>query len=293
MNHDMAHLEFIHNASSGKYSGLSPWSFWKDHILINNPITFPIWMCGFLYFFTQRSNRAFRFLFIIFITVAIIFTLNGTSKAEYLAAIFPVVLIGGSLQLELWTSRLRWLAPTTAALLLIGFALAPLALPLLPVESYITYAENLGIKPESVEGKELSELHQFYADMFGWEDKAAGIAKVYHALSKEEQTQCAIFGDNYGRSGAVDYYAAKYDLPKSIGKHNNYWLWGSGDYTGKLMIILSSEVGDKTKLFESVEDMGIITSRYCMPYENNLHIYVCRNSKMPLKDFWERLKTYD
>lgn len=293
MNHDMAHLEFIHNASTGKYSGLNAWTFWSGQILLNNPITVPIWIGGVVYFFTNRDNIAYRFLFIIFVTVAAIFTINGTSKSEYLASIFPVLLMGGSLQFENLSFRFSWVRPATLAVLLFGLALAPFALPLLPVKQYITYAQKTGISPENSEGKKLSELPQFYADMFGWEDKVAAIAKVYHSLPPEDQVKCAIYGDNYGRCGSVDYYSEKYDLPKSIGKHNNYWLWGPRNYTGELMIIISNDVGDKRELFESVEDMGVVTSEYGMPYENNLHIYVCRDLRVSLADVWPKLKSYN
>lgn len=293
IQHDMAHLEFIHNASSEKYSSQNPWIFWSQQFLINHPYTFPIWICGVVYFLTQKSNSAYRFLFIIFLTVAAIFTINGTSKPEYLAAIFPVMLMGGSLQFEMWSQKYKWIYPTMAVILISGLWIAPFAMPLLPVQQYIAFADTIGIKPESREGKELSELPQFYADMFGWEEKAQAIAAVYHTLPPGDQKKCALFGDNYGRSGAIDYYAGKYDLPKSIGRHNNYWLWGPRQYTGELMLIISADLGDKPELFESVEDMGIIHCKYCMPYENDLHIYLCRNSHIPLPDFWNNLKNYN
>jgi 4-amino-4-deoxy-L-arabinose transferase-like glycosyltransferase len=292
LTHDMAHLEFIHNASTIKYSGVNPGVFWAGQMLINNPVTLPVWLLGFVYFFTHRDNLPFRFLFIIFLTVVLILTINWTSKPEYLAAIFPVLLMGGALQIEQWTDRYRILYPITVGLLLLGVALFPFALPLLPPSQYVAYANFTGIKPDGSEGHTLAELPQFYADMFGWENQAEKTALVYHSLPAAERERCAIFGDNYGRSGAIDYYAEKYRLPKSIGKHNNYWLWGPGDYDGSVLIILSHDVGNKAELFESVEDRGIVHSPFAIPHENNLHIYVCRGLKMSPEELWSKIKVY-
>jgi hypothetical protein len=30
----------------------------------------------------------------------------------------------------------------------------------------------------------------------------------------------------------------KYDLPRAISGHNNYWLWGPREYTGEIMIMI-------------------------------------------------------
>jgi hypothetical protein len=201
----------------------------------------------------------------------------------------------GAVWFERWASRekLRWMKPTYAILLSGGIVLAPLANPILPVDSYINFSTALGITQSSPEAKKLDRLPQFYADMFGWEEKAAAVAKVFHSLSPEEQAKCAIFGDNYGRCGAIDFYSKKYNLPKSVGNHNNYWLWGPREYTGELVIVLGGNLRDKQERFESVAVAGSVSSQYCMPYENNLSIYLCRNLKTSLRELWPSLKHYE
>ena len=119
-------------------------------------------------------------------------------------------------------------------LIMSGLLLLPLVIPVLPVEKYISYSRELGIKPGSSEKKELSELPQFYADMFGWKEKVRDVAKVYETLSEEDKVKCAVYSNNYGRCGAIDFFGKEFGLPKSIGSHNNYWLWGPRNYTGML-----------------------------------------------------------
>ncbi len=238
-------------------------------------------------------NRRFRLLAYVFISTFLILAINGHSKPEYLGAAYAPVFAAGGVAFERTLKWWRWAAPAyTSIMLLGGIVLLPVVLPILPVQTYIRWANALGIAPSSTEAKQLDKLPQFYADMFGWEQKAGEIAKVYHSLTPEDQARCAIFGDNYGRCGAVDFYGPKYGLPKSIGRHNSYWIWGPRQYTGELMIILGGDLKDKQRVFESVEVAGTVSSEYCMPYENNLKIYVCRNLKVPLRELWPRLKNF-
>ena len=294
-SHDVAHLEFIRNASGQKYSSLTPKIFLIGQILVQNPVTLPLWISGLFVFLFSKPEHRYRSLGLLYLAAVAILLINGHSKPEYASPAYSMLFAGGAVGIERWCSHryLRWLKPLYLVVLAGGIVLAPVTLPILPVESYIRYADALGLAPTTPEGKKLDKLPQFYADMFGWEDKAAAIAKVLHSLSAEDQQKCAIFGDNYGRSAAVDYYSRKYNLPKAIGSHNNYWLWGPRGYTGALVIILGGNLKDKVDRFESVTIADTVRTEYAMPYENNLPIYVCRNLKVPLNQIWPQLKHYE
>lgn len=292
ITHDWATIEFLGGAGN-KYSSQNVMTFLSGQLLINNPANIIIWLCGLIYFiFLDKEHRG-RQLIIIFLTILTILLINGHSKPEYLAPIFVVLFIGGGLAIELWTIKRRWIAYVIIGNQILGLAATPLAIPILHVEKYIAFSQAMGLAPSTGEGHELAELPQFYADMFGWENQAEAIAKVYHSLSMEDKAKCAIFGDNYGRSGAVDYFSDKYDLPLSIGRHNNYWIWGPGDYDGELMIILSNDVGNKNKLFEEVTEMGTVYTKYAIPYENNLKVYLCRNLRQSPAELWSDIKSYN
>ena len=139
----------------------------------------------------------------------------------------------------------------------------------------------------------MAELPQHYADRFGWEEKVAAVAAAFQQLDPQEQERCAVFADNYGRCGAIDYYREKYHLPQAIGAHNNYWLWGPRDYSGEIVLVLGGNLEDKEEQFESVTVVGSVDCTYCMPYENNLKIYLCRRLKQPLGKIWPGLKHYE
>lgn len=295
LTHDFAHFEFIRNASGDKYSSQTPITFIAGQLLINNPVTLPVWLSGLFFFFFHQEGKRFKLLGIIYLTAFVILIINGHSKPEYLASAYAILFAGGGVMIERFAQlSLRWMRYALIVLLTAsGITLAPAVIPILPLERYIRYADALGITPSTAESKELDKLPQFYADMFGWEDKAKAVAGAYNKLSPEEKQKCAIFADNYGRCAAIDFFGKKYGLPKSIGNHNNYWIWGPGEYTGELVLILGGNLEGKQERFESVEVVGAVSSEYSMPYENNLRIYLCRGLKVPLNSVWYQLKHYD
>jgi hypothetical protein len=297
VQHDFAHLEFIHNASAEKYSSLSAIDFLKGQILINNPVALFIWLPGLVALFMRNHFKPYRILGWMYLAPLLILIANGTSKPEYLAPAYGMLYAAGGVFWErLTVKKLVWRYSLTAILvlwLLLTATFLPMVLPILPVEKYIGYADGLGFKPSSSEGKEQSELPQFYADMFGWKEKVEGVADVYQSLSEDEKTKCAIYGTNYGRCAAIDYYGNKYGLPKTIGNHNNYWIWGPRNYTGEVMIILGGDLEDHQPDFREVTLAKVVDCTYCMPYEDQMPIYVCKGLKVNLREIWSQEKHFE
>jgi len=294
LTHDMAHLEFIRNATAGKYSGLSARTFVFDQFLVQNPVTVPVWGSGLIFLLFSPSGRRFRMLGWIYLASLLILVANGHSKAEYLSPAYAILFAAGGVALERWLGRpaLAWARAVIAILLLGGLILAPVVVPILPVDTYIAYAETLGIEPSTSENKELAELPQGYADRFGWEEKAAAVTEVYDSLPPEDQAVAEVFGENYGRAGAIDHFGPELGLPYAISPHNSYWLWGPRHFTGEVVIVLGGEREGLERSFESVEWAGQVPCRLCMPYESDLPIFVCRDLKLPIAEVWERLKNY-
>ena len=190
---------------------------------------------------------------------------------------------------------MAWVKYAFPVLMMVGgIVTAPIALPCLPVETYIRYSRAIGIAPQSSEAKELAELPQHYADMFGWENMAKTVSTVYMALAPEEREKTVIYAHNYGEAGAIEYYSRKYPLPPVISPHNNYWIWGwnhkDNDY--KTIIIIGGREEDHLDSLETVEKAAVIQCRYCMPYENNRPVFVGRGLKRSLEEIWSTDKHF-
>jgi hypothetical protein len=136
------------------------------------------------------------------------------------------------------------------------------------------------------------KLPQVLADRFGWRELTRDVSTVFHSLTHEEQSKAAIFTQNYGEAGAIDFFGKQYGLPKAISGHNNYWYWGPRGFTGEVLITVGGRKEDHQKGFESVELAMVHTSEYAMPFETNLPIYVCRRAKAPVETIWPKVKFY-
>ena len=119
------------------------------------------------------------------------------------------------------------------------------------------------------------------------------MAKVFRSLTAEDQAKAAIFGNNYGECGAIDFYGPKLGLPKAIGTHQNYWYWGPRDFTGEVMVVLGADRREPLdQYYSSVTEADRVEHRYSMASEN-FTIYICRGLKRPLKEIWPGIKNWN
>jgi len=293
MAHGWPTLEFMENARKFKMAALSPGAFVIEQVLHAGPIALPIWLSGVAFFLFTRPGRPYRALGWAYL--AILALMIGTqAKAYYLGSVYTVLFAGGAVMMEAWTQgRARALRPAVLALIVAGGVLAaPLAKPLLPLETVVRYSAWLGIQAAPAERHELGRLPQFYADMLGWPELAETVARVHRALPAEERPGACIFGQNYGQAGAIDFFGPAYGLPRAISAHNSYYLWGPGDCTGEVVIVIGDDRESLQEVFESVELATKYTCNDCMPFENNKPIWIARRLRQPLAELWPRIKHF-
>lgn len=282
-------LEFLRNAVKYKNAILTPWAFLATQLQLTAAAAL-VWIAGLWFFFFHPRGKSYRALGWTYLVIfATLVALHG--KGYYLLPAYPMLLAGGGVWLE--QALARRLKPALIAVMLIVAAVsAPMAVPVLPVETFVRYAAWLGIENPKEERHEMGRLPQFYADMFGWRHMAEQVAGVFHALPPEDQARTAIFAWNYGDAGAVDYYGPGLGIPHAISGHNNYYLWGPGAADPAVMIVIGGKAEWVSRLFADVQAAGTIVEPNAMPFENNLTIWVCRGPKVSLRSIWPRLKHY-
>ena len=302
IQHHWPFLELMRNIrASGRDVVLSPVAFLAQQILIMNPATLPFWLGG-LWFYFSSAGKQFRVFGWTFVFTFGFFLL-AQGKNYYSAPVYPLVLAAGAVAAEKFLSnkhfeeRPRMRTAIEVAMfgwLAVGILLLlPVVLPVLPIDAYLRYQAHLpfGI-PKSEHNQDTVTLPQFYADEFGWEDMVARVAGVYHSLSPEEQSRTAIFANNYGEAGAVDFFGSRYGLPKAICTHQNYFLWGPRNYTGEIVIRIGIKPEDAVDSYESVRVAATLDNPYAMPFEKN-PILLCRHRKKNLQADWPDIKNWD
>jgi dolichyl-phosphate-mannose-protein mannosyltransferase len=293
-NHHFPFLELMHNIrENGRDIVLAPPAFLKAQAEMIGYATGILVVAALVFFFTRpgRNFRALGWAYLLF--VAIMMALHG--KMYYLAPVYPMMFAAGAVGIDLATQRRAWvwIKPVLALVIAaISGIYAPLILPILPVDTFLAYEHKMGIQQQKFEHNTEGKLPQIYADMFGWEQIAQTVAAFYKTLSPEDQKKTAIIGDNYGDSSAIDFFGPKYGLPKSIGIHQSYWLWGPRGYTGENLIVLGE--GDEDRMRELCYSYSVIghTDYPLSRPDEWKPIYYC-HLKPNLQELWPNIKHWD
>ncbi len=297
-------LEFMHNASQEKNAPISAWRFTLGQFDGMNYMNGPLWLLGLWYLFFHEGGKPFRALAWMYVVVFAMM-IAGNGKVYYLSPSYPVLLAGGAVFLEkILRERASGAVSKTVKIAypaLVGVFLAiglPFTLPVLPVDAFIAYEKALGKSPKAEERSAVGDLPQYYADEFGWEEFAATVGRIYNTLSVEEQKQCVVFVRNYGEAAALDFFGRKYGLPPALCAHNSYWMWGPGERTGNIAIIvghdrlLEENLKDLKRRYEHVDLAGRTETRYGMPFENGRFVFICRGMNTTFQALWPSERFY-
>jgi hypothetical protein len=214
------------------------------------------------------------------------------SKVYYIAPIFPLLLSSGAVIIERFSQNHRifwpkWILAST--IIISGLVLMPLATPLLPVEQFVRYSKALGLwnllRMEKGEGDTLP-LH--FVHRFGWEELADSVGAVYNTLPQGDREKCAILASYYGSAGAIDHFGLKHGLPDAICGRNSYWMWGTRDYSGEVVLAVGYSTRFLRRFFDSVEQVAHYKSQYAFDET----IYLCKKPKFSLREMWLHFKSF-
>ncbi len=290
--HGFPMFELLRNGQLHKNAPFSVGAFFGGQVLLVHPLSVPLWLAGLGFLLVSQRGRPYRALGWGFVLLVGLFVALK-AKDYYLGPAYPVLLAAGA---AVWERAVRhpWLRAAVLVPAVAGFALlAPMALPVLPVEDFLAWQRTLGVSPPKLERKEYRELPQHYADQHGWEELVATVAGVYGRLTPEEQARTALYAQNYGEAGALDWLGRKYGLPPARSGHNHYWLWGPGEEPAHLLVVGGS-LEELERLCERAEEAARVPPNpYVMPYEDNLPVYRCSGLKVPLARLWPQLKSYE
>ena len=293
IQHHWPFIELMHNIrASGRDIVRGPLAFMGGQIFMMSPLNFPIWLAGLAYLFFGREGKRFRALGWVFLVV-LVTTMALHGKDYYSAPAYPMLLAAGVVAIERAASSRRWLKPAAVVALVAGTVpMVPMMIPILPLETYIQYQETLHLAPPATEKSHLrSPLPQYYSDDLGWQQMTAAVASAYYRLTPGMRAVTAIYAQNYGEAGAIDFFGPKYGLPKAISGHQNYFLWGPRDYSGVAMIVL----GDNRKNLEKYFGQVIHAGEFGVPYAlEHGPVWVCTQPRgWKLKQIWPTLKDWD
>lgn len=293
MQHGWPTLEFMRNAAGDKMAARSALTFARAVMNDEGIVVALLGLAGVGCAFLRGMDPRARVLAWIWLAVFALLVLNGTSRTGYLTPAWTLSFVLGGLAVERAAAS-RWrraVATVTVVVIVFGCVALPMALPILPTESFMAYAAALGRRPSSEEKKEVGRLPSFFADMNGWTSIVASVEAAWRQLPVDEQPRAVFFGTNYGEAGAVDVLG-RVGLT-SVGAHNNYFLWGPPSDDVDAVVVMSQNPARWSDFFEHVQLAGRTDCGDCMPYENKRDIYVAWGRRLPWAVVWPALKHFD
>lgn len=289
-------LELLRAGQNGKNIIAGPGTFLFQEIVITGLFLAAFWLIGFVWLLRTTLFRFIGYAYIILIAAMLFF--HG--KHYYPADIYPILIAAGTVPIESWVQRRPILRYAVAAYAIaFGVLFVPFALPVLPEPAFVAYQDRvqsvLHISSRTIateHSRENSALPGDWADMHGWPEMAAAVARVYRTLPANERARAAIVASNYGEAAAIDFFGAKYDLPPALSGHNQYYLWGTRGYTGDVLIDVGGDCGASAHLFRHAARAATFSAPYAISYENHLPIMLCLGIKKPLAEIWPAVKHY-
>jgi len=279
--------------------------YFLQQTLLVGPITAAIWLTGLLALLFSAGLKPYRFLgWCYLVCFTTFFLLHG--KNYYLAPVYPMLLAAGAVMIESAIEgrkegipenarpRWAWLKPVIIILLLAaGAYFVPITVPVLSPDGFLAYMKHLPFKlPVMEHAHARAALPQWYADQFGWEEIVAETAEAWNRIPAADRADCAIFAQDYGQAGAIDFLGRKYGLPRSLSGHQTWFLWGPRGYSGNCMIVLDDSRERLGDLWNQVEYVGTSADN---PYalEKQIDVFICRGAKFgTLDQLWPQIKRW-
>jgi hypothetical protein len=294
--HHFPHLQQLANIRrEGRNVSLAPLQFLGQQMELVHPLSVPLCLAGLWQLLSGQHDRGrYRPLGLAYL-IALVVLLGAHGRVYYLLPAYSVLMAAGAVSAERWFAhRSRsWMRVAYAGTILVaGALLAPLAIPLLSPETYIRYSQLLHLSPPRIENRQTSALPQLFADRFGWPEMAQVVAKAYFQIPEPERSRTAIFAQDYGQAGAIDFYGPRLGLPKALSGHLTYWYWGPRDYTAETMLVMGDRRETLEALFEQVEKVAEAGHPYAMGSQH-WDLFLCRHPRnWTLQQKWGELKNW-
>ena len=280
--------------AAGKTVNASPAEFLLMQVIGMNLFLLPIWTVGLYYMLINKEGKKYRLLAIMFLILFVVFLAMG-AKLYMLIPAYAMLLAGGATVFE------RFAAKGVKRLLVLGYAFviiltgviqAPNFMPILPLNSLVSYYDTvgglLGLKSIKLDNNQYVELPQYFYDRLEWDILVNDVTEVYNSLSEQERADTAIVTQNYGWAGAIDLFGGEKGLPNATCGQLNYYFF-SMDNIGRNTWIMIGESQDTMRQFFGNVTIGKI-SRTIYRKPNETLILICRDPKFSVEEAIQAIK---
>lgn len=269
----------------------NPISFLKDQLMFFSG-SLALIAASFIAFIFYKPFKPFKVVGISFILIMGIFVLLK-AKSYYAVGLYPVLLVFGGVYLDMVLPKV-WkkyvMSFLILANLIVFISIYQLILPVLTpseIKAKKERFEKLGLLRWN-DGKN-HELPQDFADMQGWKEMASKALLAYRMIRNDERAQTLVFCDNYGQTGAVNYYNRN-EMPEAYSANSDYIFWLPRMKEIKNILLIGNKPSGKViAMFADFKLVGTVNCENAIEKNTDIYLLIGAN-----KDFtFEFYKTMD
>lgn len=237
-----------------------------------------------------KPFRLYRFIVWSFLVVMLLFTFLK-AKDYYSLGLYPIMIAFGSVFVE---NALKYRIRSAVIFAIILFNLivfASMIQYVMPVFNPIQITgkkaifEKLGMLRWE-DGKN-HHLPQDFADMTGWKEMADKAYAAYRMIPVDERQSTLVFCDNYGETGALNYYN-RGKMKEAFSFNTDYIYWLPKMSHIQNVILIGEKPDDEViKLFREFELTGVVENEYSR--ERNTGIYILKGADPSFTDVFYRI----
>jgi len=250
----------------------------------------PLTIVALFAFIRYKPYKKFRFVGIAFLVVMGLFAYLK-AKDYYAIGLFPVLFALGSVYFERTLSGI-W-KPVIISLLfclnLTSFIfISKLVFPVLTpteIRNNSKPFEKLGLLRWE-DGKNHS-LPQDFSDMIGWREMADISLRAYNLIPENELENTLIFCDNYGQTGALNYYN-RHKMPEAYSFSTDYIYWLPHlKKIRNILLVGKRPRKEVTDMFSEVKLIGVVENEYSR--EKGTSVFLMTGASDNMTEFFYKL----
>lgn len=293
--HDWVSLEFYRNAALYKNNPASPGEVVIQQVLFMSPGVLPVTVAGLLFLWRRRDVGDLRHLALQFAVMLALLVWSAQSRPDRIAGLYPLIFAAGGVLVGEWARQHRWVRwglPVWLAAW--GAVLLPIGTPVLSPEATSDHLARLGIEIQTERGEgKRTALPQHFADRLGWPALVDDVAAVRDTLPRHERAGLPIFAQSYGQASAIDWLGAARGLGPVHAVHNTWHLWGPPGANPPVAIVLGDRRERLQELFVDVVEARRHQCGACMPWRNDMPIWIVRTPRIDIRAAWDDWAHYE
>jgi hypothetical protein len=236
-----------------------------------------------------KPFKPYRFIGWTYVVVMTLYVLSR-AKSYYTIGLYPVLFAFGSVYLDAILKKWKVSVLSLLAIthIVIFYLVAKDIMPMQsPAEIVATHDKNEGTGAFRWEDGKNHLLPQDFADMLGWQEMAGKALIAYQMIPASELENTLIYCDNYGQTGAINYYNRK-KMPAAYSLNTDYIYWCPRFKKIQNILFVGNLPGKEVMdLFTEYKLVGTVDNEFAR--EKGTKIFLLLGAKGDVAEFFSKL----